>query len=659
VRPLANGPAWLFSPLKSPSRSRGVYWIIAFALSVSGSGVELPAQTAGSVASAVSTPVGVPVGRFIFRYGRDHPDLPALTTLDTIRVPLVRQGGAYTVASNRGEVGLVLGEVVPESRFDAAALRLIAETVVSHFNRQGQYGVWVAFEGLEVSSVGLTDLRPAGNRDLSVVVWASQVAEARTLGRGRRMSAAVANNHPRHRWIVERSPLKPPAAPGSPGGLFRRDALERYLRALSAEPSRRVEASIASAGEPGLIVLDYLVSEAKSWQVYSQISNTGTTATNVWRARLGFQHNQLTNHDDVVNFDVLSTPDFGNRAAFVSYKRPILRPGRLIARVYGSFGDFAADGRAFENLRFVGDNWLAGGEVSYRQDLGRSWELGLSGGASYTVYSVATTVSGTSITEGESPFLVPFVNAVVSRGGDAGSVTGGLRVEHSIDSVVNSEPGRGFESLGRTGADPNWTSLRWSFAYQTHLETLFGRVAEENRRAHEVNLRARGRVLLGGGRLIPQEQDLVGGAFSVRGYPESVVSADEMMLFTAEYAFHLPRWLRPGPAGSLWGRPFHWRPPQALRSTDWDLVLRAFVDYARRQVTPETLDGAAPVAGEIPLTERNVDLLGAGVGVEVVVKQYLSLRCDLGTALNSLTDDDRTVVAVGDVRAHVMASFSW
>jgi len=582
-----------------------------------------------------------------------------LTTLGAIRVPLVRQDGAYTVAPNSGETGLMLGKIVPDSRFDAAALRLIAETVVSHFNRQGQYGVWVAFEGLEVSSVGLIDLRPAGNRELSVVIWASQVAEARTLGRGRRMSAAVANNHPRHRWIVERSPLQPPSAPGNPGGLFRRDALERYLRALSAEPSRRVEASIASAGEPGLIVLDYLVTEAKSWQVYSQISNTGTAATNVWRARLGFQHNQLTNYDDVVNVDVLSTPDFGNRAAFVSYRRPILRPGKLVARLYGSFGDFAADGRAFENLRFVGDNWLAGGELSYRQDLGRAWELGLGAGASYTVYSVATTVSGTSITEGESPFLVPFVNAVVSRAGDSGSVTAGLRVEHSVDSVVNTEPGRGFESLGRTGATANWTSLRWSFAYQTHLETIFDRVAENNRRAHEVNLRARGRILLGDGRLIPQEQDLLGGAFSVRGYQESVVSADEMMLFTAEYAFHLPRWLRPGPVGSLWGRPFHWRPPQASRSTDWDLVLRTFVDYARRKVTPETLVGEAPVEGEIPLTERDVDLLGAGAGVEIVVKQSFSLRCDLGMVLQSLRDEDRTVAAVGDVRAHVMASFSW
>ena len=62
-------------------------------------------------------------------------------------------------------------------------------------------------------------------------------------------------------------------------------------------------ASIASAGEPGKVILDYLVTESKAWQVFTQINNFGSEGTGVWRARVGYQDNQLTNHDDILNVE--------------------------------------------------------------------------------------------------------------------------------------------------------------------------------------------------------------------------------------------------------------------------------------------------------------------------------------------------------------------
>jgi hemolysin activation/secretion protein len=438
--------------------------------------------------------------------------------------------------------------------------------------------------------------------------------------------------------------------------LFRRDEIEAYLRLLSAHPGRRVEASIASAGEPGLIVLDYLVTELRSWQVYSQISNTGTETTGRWRGRLGFQHNQLTNYDDVLSLDLLSTANAENVAGFVSYRRPLFRPGSFSARIYGSFGDFAASGTAFENLRFVGDNWMAGAEIMHRRALGRAWDLSLALGANYTVYSVATTVSGVNITRGESPFLVPFFNAALARETDWWSIAGGLRVEHSIDGVADDNPATGYRSLGRTGATAEWTSIRTAVDFRIFLEPLFSRKSPPSTLAHEAAVRVRGRFLPTGGRLVPQEQELMGGAYSVRGYPESVASADEAVTFSAEYAYHVPRSLRSGERGTLLGRPFAWRPPQPLRRPDWDLILRGFVDYGHRWVEP------APNSRRDdppPLIERNLALLGVGGGVEVTVKHYVSLRCDIGFALNELKDEDNTWARAGEARAHLTASFHW
>ena len=586
----------------------------------------------------------VTIDRLVFRYGREHPALPPIEELSGLKLtedaPLVERGDAPVART-----------------FTADTLRRVAEGVVTHLNRRGLYGVWVAFDDLAAVEGKLVDRRAAGETIARVVVWASQLAEVRTLARGARIPGDRALNHRKHAWIAARSPLQARSSANPVPSLFERDRLETYLRALSTHPGRRVEASVASAGEPGLIVLDYLVTEARAWQVFSQISNTGTDATGLWRGRLGLQHTQFTNHDDVLSADVLGTPDLSNVAAFMSYRLPLIRPSRLSVRVYGSFGDFAADGQAFENLRFVGDNWMGGAEITYRRDLWRAWELALNLGANYSTYSVATNVGPTSITSGESSFLVPFGNVVLTRASDWWSLVGGIRVEQSVAGVANDDPSRGFGALGRMGATASWTSLRGAVEFRSFLEPLLFRAATQRTLAHEVLFKLRGRFLPGGGRLIPQEQDLVGGASSVRGYPESVVSGDEAMTFTAEYAFHVPWSLRSGDAGTLLRRPFAWRPSASLRRPDWDLVLRTFFDYGQRLV--EKMPSSTTVRGEVPLAERDLTLMGAGAGVELAVKQAFSLRCDVGMALLGLGSGEQRLTRAGDVRAHVAANFFW
>lgn len=634
-------------------RLRIFCWLVGAVLWVA-TGQPIRAQTPAAASN------GIAIDQFVFRYGREHPALPPLEELGRITVPLTAGAGAFGAAVDplaASNASVVLGSVAANSRFTAPALRTIAEAVVADFNRRGLYGVWVAFDQLELAGTDLVDRRPTDDRTARMTVWASQIAEVRTLARGSRFPLEAATNHRKHAWIAGRSPLKAPAAAGAPGHLFERDRLESYLRSLSGHPARRVEASIASAGEPGLIVLDYLVTEVRAWQVFSQISNTGTDATGIWRGRLGFQHTQLTNHDDVLNADFLTTPEYSNIAAFVSYRRPLIRPGRLTARVYGSFGDFAADGQAFENLRFVGDNWMAGAELTYRTDLRQVWELALNLGATYSRYSVATNVGPTSITKGESPFLVPFLNVVLTRNTEWWSLVGGLRVDQSVPGIARDDPSTGFTALGRLGATADWTSVRTAVEFRTFVEPWLERFFKTNTLAHEALFKVRARFLPGGGRLVPQEQDLVGGAFSVRGYPESIVSADESLTFTAEYAYHVPWAWRPGEPGTVFGRPFAWRPAQPQRRPDWDLVLRTFLDYGQRWVQKDP-EGVS-TRGGIPLAERNLTLVGTGVGVEVAVKQNVSIRCDVGLALTDLKTSEVTWAKAGDVRAHVVANFFW
>jgi hypothetical protein len=123
--------------------------------------------------------------------------------------------------------------------------------------------------------------------------------------------------------------------------------------------------------------------------------------------------------------------------------------------------------------------------------------------------------------------------------------------------------------------------------------------------------------------------------------------------------------LKPGAKGKFlrdnWQ--FRWRPEKARQEPDWDLVARAFFDYAYRQVTPLPLEEGQTEA-EVGLVDKSLSIAGAGGGLELQLKQYLSIRCDVGLSLTELRDDTREeneklVVPAGQARYYFSASFSW
>jgi hemolysin activation/secretion protein len=599
----------------------------------------------------------------------EHPALPPLDELKGLTVQSTRDGQVFRAPAASGAENLILNAIPADSRFDADILRGIAQDVVRWYNRRGLFGVWVAYSDLETSDSGLVDNRSADNHAARLTIWASQISELRTLARGQRIKQQLSINNSKHRGIISHSPLRPGETPEQPGSLFNQDALDEYLYGLSLHPGRRVEASIASAGRPGKVVLDYLVTEAKSWQIFSQANNYGTEATGKYRLRLGFQHNQLTNHDDIFNIDAISTPDAETYGTFLSYRIPILRPARLLARVFGSYGDFVASGDAtIENLRFAGNNWLGGLELSNHLTLWRNWQLVSVLGAQYNHYGINSRISNIPLVSGQSDFLVPYLGATLTRTAGWWTVTANLRFDHTLSGIANEEPTTGIPALGRLAADADWTSARWNLSGTVYLDSLFRRDARLHALVHEASLRVKGRVLLRGERLIPHEQEPMGGALSIRGYPESVISADEFYATTFEYAWHIPRMLKPGEPGKLFRWPFKWRPVQAGQNSDWDLSVRAFFDYGHRAVTPIAPDPNVPVDPDNPvitaLVDRNLNMAGFGGGITLLVKQNFSLRADYGVVLNELRDDTQpagkeVVLPKGNSQVYIVTSFSW
>jgi hemolysin activation/secretion protein len=421
--------------------------------------------------------------------------------------------------------------------------------------------------------------------------------------------------------------------------LLKKDALDDYVLRLNRQPGRRVDVAVSGTGEPGEVTLDYLVSESRPWYVYGQISNTGTEQTNTWRERFGFVHNQLTGHDDVFSLDYLTAGFQDTNAVIASYELPFFNLERLRYKAYASWNQYTSSDVGQNDEEFTGDTWTVGNELIANVYQHRELFLDLVGGLRFQ--SIRTD-NITSDTQGEAGYFEPYLSLRLERATDIATTLGSLNLLGGITSANDED----LEGLGRAEPTKNPVVLQFDIAQAFYLEPLLapGAFASgTSTLAHELYLSTRGQWAFGS-RLIPQFQDVAGGLYSVRGYPESIVAGDSVIIATAEYRFHVPRIFAvqtdPSATPFLWDRNFRYAPQHPYGRPDWDLILRGFVDAAR------------VVNSSKQPFENNATLVGAGVGVELQYKQNFNVRVDWGAALTGIEDE----VDAGSNRFHLSST---
>jgi hypothetical protein len=238
-------------------------------------------------------------------------------------------------------------------------------------------------------------------------------------------------------------------------------------------------------------------------------------------------------------------------------------------------------------------------------------------------------------TNATGEYILPYAGVRVQDYRDTYYYVVAVNVEGGITTTNKAV----LAELGRADPDSDWVLLQPNAQGSFFLEPLidpsdFG--AGRGTLAHEIYLSARGQWAFNS-RLIPQFEQAAGGFYSVRGYPEAELAGDTVFFGTAEYRFHLSRFLSVAPNPSnfkLFGEPFRLTPEQPYQRPDWDLILRAFVDAG--QVLQ-----SRKVAGEFDNT-----LASAGAGAELQVRQNIDLRGDWGLVLSGLG----TRVKVGSSR---------
>lgn len=595
----------------------------------------------------------ITVTKLVLRYAFDHPELPALDDVMKAQVTLGRVADGFVAPGPDVEsVTLSLEDIGlrPTSVFTTKALEEIAKAIVRRMNELGIVGVRILPNDREFGAPEDND--PAwghdlrkGKTQLTMGIQVGLVSDVRTLAFGERIPVDARVNSPNHDRVREGSPVQA-YSPDDPQrtDIISKDLLDEYAFRLNRHPGRRVDTAVAPGERDGYVTLDYLVSENKPWYAYFQISNTGSKTTNEWRERFGFVHNQLTSSDDILTLDYSTAGFDASHSVALSYDRPLWGDW-LRGKIYGNWAMFQAADVGRSNEEFEGESWTIGGELAANIYQNRSWFVDVFAGMRYMHSKIDQTTLGQT---GSDDFLITSLGARLERSSETATTNASIGVDFNLSGAAGTGDDGGLNIL-RTNADKDFTILNWDFSQSFYLEPL---LRGENWRdttdqasatlAHEIAIAFRGQYAVDN-RLIPSLQQVAGGMYTVRGYPESATSGDTVYLFTTEYRLHLPQAFGYNPeAGTLFGEQFRWQPQQPFGRADWDLIAKAFIDVGRtensRRLSFETQD----------------TLVGTGVGLDLLYKRNLSLRLDWGVALERLDGDED--VKAGANRVHFSAT---
>ncbi len=622
-----------------------------------------PAAQANDQTQVMTAASTFEISEFSLRYRVEHPQHIPISEIMSMPIALDGSSGTYMPAlaaeSDDDEQAMLVTldslNAAGTQTYSAAALQAIIETIRDRFVEAGYLGVFVGPDPSIVTPAGAVS-RPEGMTEFPLLIATGIVTEMRTLASGgrvvqpgedlkfpastlRAIDDAISapkikieerTNHPLHQKILRDSPVRPydPTSTEPRGDLLNKAKLDRFVFHKGRHPGRRVDVALATAEDPQTVALDYIITENDPLIIYGQIGNTGTSQTGHLRERVGLIHSQVTNNDDIFSVELATNEFDGSNSVVTSYEAPFAND-RIRWKIFGSWSEFAADQVGFFTATFTGTTWTVGGEIEANIWQNREQFLDLF--ASLTYYDIE--VNNPLATNGQEQFLIPRFGVRYDRTTEWYGTQAEAFFEYGSLTDLNATQ---LASLGRTAPDDEWFKFGWSGQHSVFLEPLLNREAwldpntpDSSTLAHELLFRTSGQVVFGDNRVVPQFESVAGGLYTVRGYPESAVAGDNVVIGSAEYRFHLPRTFQiETEPRTLLGETFRNSPQFVYGRPDWDLIFKGFVDIGH--VT----------ANDALAFENDETLLGAGVGIELQYRRNVNLRLDWGFVLDE-------VIAVG------------
>ncbi len=622
-------------------------------------GVKLAVSIAKSgIGSPASDGPRYQVESLIIEYVPDGlPGLPDIAQISQVQSNLLLTDKGY-VAPRNGEAThtFTLSQIneLPSAWFFASAINHICLDVVAHLNSHGLAGIFVGPDPAQIKpkrlpggGFGFGEDQRKNDTSLKLLIRIAVVQKIRTLGSGQRVPSDERRiDHPAHQRVRTHSPVVE-------GEVLNKSKLDDYLFKLNRRPGRRVDAAVSAGSklaDRGNTYLDLLIQEAKPWAAYVQASNTGTDETGNWRERFGYVHNQLTGNDDIVSIEYITDGFNDVHAVIGSYEAPFGNSDWLRWKAFGSWNQYTASDVGLADEQFKGDGWKAGGELIANVFQHRDLFVDAVVGARWENITTNENVQGVgTLVSGDEDFFLPYVSLRFEQIADRASTLGSISLEGNVASIAGTS-GSGIEKLGRSKVDADWVALQWGASHSFYLEPLLTPRAwadpesTGSKLAHEIALVFKGQAALESERLPAQFEQVAGGLYTVRGYDESDAVGDTVVIASIEYRYHVPRGLpvQPNPSETLlFGKPFRFARQTPFGKPEWDLVLRGFFDVA------------STINSKRLAFEQDETLMGAGLGIEFLLKRNLSLRMDWAAALQHIgAVQTRDLVKEGSNRFH-------
>ncbi|MFT5113444.1 MAG: hemolysin activation/secretion protein [Parasphingorhabdus sp.] len=384
-----------------------------------------------------------------------------------------------------------------------------------------------------------------------------------------------------------------------------RNALARNLDVGRVHPSRKEKITFTASDLPGKVDAQIQVQDQKPSKVFSWLNNTGNDETGRYRLGLGYQNSNLFDRDHNATLTYTTSPTETSKVDQfgVVYQVPLYESGALIT-VLLSESDVNS-GRVAEFFDVAGKGSVKGLQFTrfFARKDGYAQQIELAINDKLFDNDIDFAGEALGIDVRSRPLSLQYKGNLRNNKFESDF---NLQLAGNLSS--GSHNNRVAYASSRVGASDHWSLIRYGASIRKTIRNW--------------SLSGRFRGQYSNEPLIGGEQFGVGGSNSIRGFREREVSGDK------GYLFQLEAWT------PKWGK-------QPARGV-------IFVEKGHSKLID-------PLPGEM----GSDSIFGIGAGVSWTFKSRLSMRLDIGYAVDGVDSANQGSTRDGDERVHLNLGYQW
>lgn len=310
--------------------------------------------------------------------------------------------------------------------------------------------------------------------------------------------------------------------------------IDAELQIANENPGRSMGVLLGPGTNPGEVVATVQVAEQPVQRFTVSLDNSGNDRTGAYRLGLGWQHADLTGHDDLLGLQLQTSPTDASsvKVASAAWRLPLVRQ-RAAMDLFAVYSDVdgGVQSTLAGDLRFAGRGRVFGARMVWYLPRWGEFDQRLTTGLESRDYLNDCTIDnqpGSCLAAGESVAVQPLTLDYAAQSGGPTPASLNVSLSHNLALGGRHGSAAAFEAV-RPGAPRRYTVLRASGSLTVPLSSLVALPLLEG-----AQLTGRFAAQHSADRLVPGEQFGLGGAGSVRGYAERELAADTGFLLSLE-----------------------------------------------------------------------------------------------------------------------------